>query len=162
MNELLHTLFPGSFDAELTPVNSETNLHASIPNEYPNIQYDDLMRVTTPNHTPHTPTPHTHPHLSPLVEDEVDFPSSHNVAPTFPLKSRESLSGKAWRETPHLNHQGSYSSANLEKKKKGTLDSMQEARVFVAVMDYEPKSLCTTGRPDDEISFSTGMYCSVS
>lgn len=31
-------------------------------------------------------------------------------------------------------------------------------RVFVAVMDYDPTSLCTTGRPDLELTLQTGMY----
>lgn len=29
-------------------------------------------------------------------------------------------------------------------------------RVFVAVMDYDPNSLCTTGRPDLELAVNTG------
>ena len=33
----------------------------------------------------------------------------------------------------------------------------EDTRVFVAVMDYDPTSLCTTGRPDLEIFLQTGM-----
>lgn len=32
-------------------------------------------------------------------------------------------------------------------------------RVFVAVMDYDPNSLCTTGRPELELTVHTGLIC---
>ena len=42
-------------------------------------------------------------------------------------------------------------------KTSGSLDnSADDLRLFVAVMDYDPASLCTTGRPDLELPLQTG------
>lgn len=44
--------------------------------------------------------------------------------------------------------------SSVTKDEGGILD--RQMRVFVAVLDYNPQSLCVTGRPDDELHFSTG------
>ena len=42
-----------------------------------------------------------------------------------------------------------------ERRMNGVGDELP--RVFVAVMDYDPNSLCTTGRPDLELTVHTGQ-----
>ena len=169
MNELLHTLFPGSFDAELTPVNSETNLNPSVTSELSStseLKYEESTDVSTPTHTPSRHTPLTPPHSSPPTEDEIDLLSPVGLASG---KSRESSPGKhipAWRDSspkaftfqtgPGMSS-GKTSLTGSPTRVGAQQDEQEGPRMFVAVMDYEPKSLCVTGRPDDEITFSTGQ-----
>ena len=42
-----------------------------------------------------------------------------------------------------------------ERKSNGVTEELP--RVFVAVMDYDPNSLCTTGRPELELTVHTGQ-----
>lgn len=42
-----------------------------------------------------------------------------------------------------------------EMKSNGIMEELP--RVFVAVMDYDPNSLCTTGRPELELTVHTGQ-----
>ena len=42
-----------------------------------------------------------------------------------------------------------------ERRSNGVLEEFP--RVFVAVMDYDPNSLCTTGRPELELAVHTGQ-----
>ena len=170
VNELLHTLFPGSFDAELTPVNSDTNLDPSVTSELSStseLKYEESTDTSTPTHTPTRHTPLTPPHSSPPTEDEVDISSPLRLAPTFPVKPSPGKHTSAWRETSPKKTFPFETEPGIPSVKTGLTGSSTGAgvqqvgqegpRVFVAVMDYEPKSLCVTGRPNDEISFSTGQ-----
>ena len=46
--------------------------------------------------------------------------------------------------------------SNEEGKPNKMVDEVP--RVFVAVMDYDPNSLCTSGKPELELCFHTGMF----
>ncbi len=164
-NELLHTLFPGTFDAELTPVNSETNLISeySTTSELSSMSDQELVETSTTTPVAHTPTHLPHSQASPPSQEEVDYPLPRSIPQTFPIKSRETLPGtrtQAWRETsfPFQPVEDLLNGETSMKKKEGASNDLQEARVFVAVLDYDPKSMCVTGKPGDELSFNTGEW----
>ncbi|XP_064383629.1 early endosome antigen 1-like isoform X3 [Halichondria panicea] len=167
-NELLHTLFPGTFDAELTPVNSETTLISeySTTSELSSMSDQDLVEMSTTTPVVHTPTHLPHSQSSPLSQEEVDYPLPRGIPQTFPIKSREtspSTRTQAWRESSFPFHpvEDLLNGEPSMKKKEGASNGLQEARVFVAVLDYDPKSMCVTGQPGDELSFNTGAVLAV-
>ena len=97
----------------------------------------------------------------------MDISSPLDLAPTFPVKSSPGKHASAWREAspkktfPFETEPGLPSvetSLTGSPRRAGVQWNGREGpRVFVAVMDYEPRSLCVTGQPDDEISFNTGQ-----
>lgn len=169
VNELLHTLFPDTFDAELTPVNSESNLisESSATTELSSMSEQGLGISFTPNATV-TPTPLTTSHTSHITpshslfyQDEVDYISPSQSNPlAHPIKSESPTSKiSAWRQTSvhQVEEELPFMGRSSIKKARGTpAAGQQEARVFVAVLDYEPESMCVTGKPSDELSFNTG------
>ena len=166
-NELLHTLFPGTFDAELTPVNSETNLISeySTTSDLSSMSDQDLVETSTTTPVAHTPTPFTPTHLphsqaSPPSREEVDYPLPQGIPQTFPRETLHGTRTQAWRETsfPFQPVEDLLNGETSMKKKEGASNDLQEARVFVAVLDYDPKSMCVTGKPGDELSFNTGEW----
>ncbi len=170
VNELLHTMFPGTFDAELSPVNSDSNLisESSATSELSSMSEQDLTVTFTPTTPTTTPTAFTHSsHITPshssfLDQDEEDYvpPSPQSNPLAFPIKSRyisPSNGMLAWREV-HQGEDKSFGNKSDMKRTKRASDGEQEARVFVAVLDYEPESMCVTGKPSDELSFNTGQW----
>ena len=44
-----------------------------------------------------------------------------------------------------------------QRKKEGS--DVDEDRLFVAILSYDPEAMCTTGRPDEELLFHEGEHC---
>lgn len=62
----------------------------------------------------------------------------------------------ACKKMPTYNHLSQRSTASPFTVEEESRNVSEAHRVFVAVMDYEPNSLCTTGRPEMELCFHTG------
>lgn len=56
-----------------------------------------------------------------------------------------------------LSHQHVNSEVELSVA-TATGSSVKAPRLFVALFDYDPKSLCTTGHPEEELTLHTGWY----
>lgn len=149
-------------------MNSSASSHSSlqgIPHQSP--PHQSPSHTHTPSHVQPIPTkvlPHESPNL-----DQVDY-SLQDPSPIATAPQATHSPGLAWEDVSPMDlTMGDVGKTPLGEKPalhrsyslpltSGSGDEFvgQRTRVFVAVLDYDPHSLCVTGKPEDELHFSTG------
>ena len=142
------------------------------PSVYDEQKYSGKRRSRTPQdrHTTYAPL---RQHQQQRKEAQVHRTQDERIRPSDYARSTPGQT--VTQPQPKQHHQYKYPSQNRQHRSKrpgvdqenrsfkGSSPSSQPEgpRVFVAVMDYDPNSLCVTGDPGKELSIHTGECVSV-
>ena len=165
-----HSSSPGVLPPHHSPPHALTPPHSPSPpatvSQHTSTPLED---IDYSEHAQIVPTPLTHTKedpshiLTPAWGDDFNLSSiapapfvlpSHRRAPRDVFKQPMQLEELLVHSKRKPTESSSVPQSSGTKAEGGFLD--RQMRVFVAVMDYDPRSLCVTGKPDDELHFSTG------